>query len=108
MANLIFGYRTLRNAGTRKKVIGYKVDAKPAIAEGYKKETWSTPEGKGFDTMVPHKGEAVSGVRFEVDDEGLAKLNAWEDEYKQGTCQLSTKEKAICWYLKDKYKLKQE
>lgn len=91
---LVFAYGTLVDPAVRQTVLGRAVPALQAVLPGSCKK-----EGE-YPTLEADEKAQVLGVCFEVTEEELAKLDAWEASYRRVPVQLE--EGLAAWaYVKE-------
>lgn len=103
----LFVYGTLKNPKTRAHVLKHKENAKKTILHDYEKKSYSTPEGKNFETVFQKQGEQVTGDVFPITKDDLDKLEKWEDEYHLISIVLENGDRAKTFQLNNKDKLKE-
>ena len=105
----VFIYGTLKDLEIRRKVFGHDV-AHGGHDEviGHGVESWTTPEGKGFHTLVHNDRSIVPGDVFFMDDGDLHRLDKYEDEYSRVVVELKKNGPAWAYVLKRRYEQKKE
>lgn len=99
----VFTYETLRNIATMSHIIGYDPNWRPVEALDQEKVTvMRDPDGGDpYDTIRPNRGERVKGALVLVDDDGLRKLDNWEQKYVRRLIQLTDGRPAWAYVMKE-------
>jgi gamma-glutamylcyclotransferase (GGCT)/AIG2-like uncharacterized protein YtfP len=71
----LFGYGTFRKPAWRDAILGAAYPARAATLHGWRR----TATGSGYLSIAPEPGAATDGVLIELDAQGWAMADAWED-----------------------------
>lgn len=103
----LFVYGTLKNPKTQEFVTGHKEKMQTENLQGYTKEVFETPDGRGYSTIKQKMDSNVHGDILKVNGDDLKKLKTWEDEYDCKDIDVNGL-KCKTFILKNKDKTKEE
>lgn len=107
---LIFVYGTLMHSRSRDLALHHKENAYRSSISGYKKLSYSTPEGNDYETIETDgkNGRDIEGDVMGVWEGDLANLKKWEDQYHLIPVKLDNGQRAYAFQLNRKDKIKKE
>lgn len=100
----LFVYGTLMDPRTRDKVLEKKEGATKATLNGYKRKSYTTPEGPNYDTILEDPKQSVEGDILMVTNDELKELEHWEDQYILSNKKLDNGQHVCVFILKNKDK----
>jgi gamma-glutamylcyclotransferase (GGCT)/AIG2-like uncharacterized protein YtfP len=96
----VFVFETLMNPEIRTAVLKTDIEAKESQIYNWKEINVESEGGPDYHTLVPDLGQMTKGMILYVDEDQLAKLDYWEDQYDRVKTILSGGEMAYVYILK--------
>jgi len=93
----IFAYGTLLDAAVQDRIVGRRVAGRADVLPGYR-QTRVTIAGQQYPNVIQDSESAVSGQLFEITEEELERIDAYEtDAYHRFQAQLASGKRAWVW-----------
>lgn len=96
----VFVFETLMSPAIRAAVLKSEIEVREGYLPNYKEISIESDEGSDYHTIIPSLGSMVKGLILMVNEEQLAKLDYWEDQYDRVKAVLGNSDMAYVYVLR--------